>query len=85
VLTVVSVLVPLAERFRLPHTVLLAIAGAGHGEASNVPFTLPVPVERHFQAYAARVSVSPMPRIEALRAKGSASASPGSTVRLAIS
>ena len=27
VLTVVSVLVPLAERFRLPHTVLLAIAG----------------------------------------------------------
>ncbi|MEY4706899.1 MAG: hypothetical protein RJB58_622 [Pseudomonadota bacterium] len=39
--------------------VLLAITGAGHGEASNVPFTLPVPVERHFQAYAARVSVSP--------------------------
>ena len=40
--------------------VLLAIAGAGQGEASNVPFTLPVPVERHFQAYAARVSVSPL-------------------------
>ena len=39
--------------------VLLAITGAGHGEASNVPFTLPVPVERHFQAYAARVSVTP--------------------------
>lgn len=31
VLTVVSVLVPLAERFRLPHTVLLAIAGMGLG------------------------------------------------------
>lgn len=31
VLTVVSVLVPLAERFRLPHTVLLAIAGMGMG------------------------------------------------------
>jgi len=40
--------------------VLLAIAGAGQGEASNVPFTLPVPVERHFQAYAARVSLSPL-------------------------
>lgn len=31
VLTVVSLLVPLAERFRLPHTVLLAIAGMGMG------------------------------------------------------
>src|SRR5262245_12308008 len=31
VLTVVSVLVPVAERFRLPHTVLLAIAGMGMG------------------------------------------------------
>jgi monovalent cation:H+ antiporter, CPA1 family len=31
VLTVVSLLVPLAERFRLPHTVLLAIAGMGLG------------------------------------------------------
>ena len=39
--------------------VLLAITDAGHGESSNVSFTLPVPVERHFQAYAARVSVSP--------------------------
>jgi two-component system phosphate regulon sensor histidine kinase PhoR len=39
--------------------VLAAIAGAGRGESSNVPFTLPVPVERHFQAYAARISVSP--------------------------
>jgi two-component system phosphate regulon sensor histidine kinase PhoR len=39
--------------------VLAAIAGAGRGESSNVPFTLPVPVERHFQAYAARISVTP--------------------------
>lgn len=31
VLTVVSVLVPVAERFRLPHTVLLAIAGMSLG------------------------------------------------------
>ena len=31
VLTVVSLLVPLAERLRLPHTVLLAIAGMGLG------------------------------------------------------
>ncbi len=31
VLILVSVLVPLAERFRLPHTVLLAIAGMGLG------------------------------------------------------
>jgi Na+:H+ antiporter len=31
ILTVVSLLVPLAERFRLPHTVLLAIAGMGLG------------------------------------------------------
>ena len=30
-LLVVSVLVPVAERFRLPHTVLLAIAGMGLG------------------------------------------------------
>ena len=39
--------------------VLEAIAGAGRGESSNVPFTLPVPVERYFQAYAARISVTP--------------------------
>jgi two-component system phosphate regulon sensor histidine kinase PhoR len=39
--------------------VLAAIAGAGRGEASNVPFTLPVPIERYFQAYAARVSIAP--------------------------
>ncbi|HJS45720.1 MAG TPA: ATP-binding protein [Rhizomicrobium sp.] len=39
--------------------VLAAIAGAGRGESSNVPFTLPVPVERHFQAYAARISEAP--------------------------
>ncbi|HVV27432.1 MAG TPA: ATP-binding protein [Rhizomicrobium sp.] len=39
--------------------VLAAIAAAGQGEASNVPFTLPVPVERHFQAYAARIGVTP--------------------------
>src|SRR5215510_8876058 len=31
ILMVVSLLVPLAERFRLPHTVLLAIAGMGLG------------------------------------------------------
>src|ERR1044072_1940185 len=31
VLVVVSLLVPVAERFRLPHTVLLAIAGMGLG------------------------------------------------------
>jgi len=31
VLTLVSVLVPLAERFRLPHTVLLALTGMGMG------------------------------------------------------
>ena len=31
VLVVVSLLVPAAERFRLPHTVLLAIAGMGAG------------------------------------------------------
>jgi two-component system phosphate regulon sensor histidine kinase PhoR len=39
--------------------VLAAIAGAGRGESSDVPFTLPVPVERHFQAYAARISEAP--------------------------
>src|SRR5215813_15115616 len=31
ILTVVSLLVPLADRLRLPHTVLLAIAGMGLG------------------------------------------------------
>src|SRR3954463_15001000 len=39
--------------------VLAAIADARRGQASNVPFSLPVPVERHYQAYAARISVSP--------------------------
>ena len=39
--------------------VLGAIAEARHGRATNVPFSLPVPIERHYQAYAARISVSP--------------------------
>jgi two-component system phosphate regulon sensor histidine kinase PhoR len=39
--------------------VLAAIAAARHGAATNVPFSLPVPIERHYQAYAARISVSP--------------------------
>ncbi|MCX7280357.1 MAG: hypothetical protein NTX21_02090 [Alphaproteobacteria bacterium] len=39
--------------------VLAAIAGAGLGESADVPLTLPVPVERHFQAYTARISVAP--------------------------
>jgi two-component system phosphate regulon sensor histidine kinase PhoR len=39
--------------------VLSAIAGARRGAATNVPFSLPVPVERHYQVYAARISVSP--------------------------
>jgi len=39
--------------------VLAAIAEARRGFATNVPFSLPVPIERHFQAYAARISVSP--------------------------
>ena len=39
--------------------VLAAIAGASRGESSDVPFTLPVPVERHFQAYAAPIGVIP--------------------------
>jgi two-component system phosphate regulon sensor histidine kinase PhoR len=39
--------------------VLAAIAAARRGVATNVPFSLPVPIERHYQAYAARISVSP--------------------------
>jgi two-component system phosphate regulon sensor histidine kinase PhoR len=39
--------------------VLAAIAEAGRGVPADVPFSLPVPVERHFQAYAARISVTP--------------------------
>lgn len=39
--------------------VLGAIAQARQGFATNVPFSLPVPIERHYQAYAARISVSP--------------------------
>jgi len=39
--------------------VLAAIAQARHGIATNVPFSLPVPIERHYQAYAARISLSP--------------------------
>lgn len=39
--------------------VLGAIADARQGFSTNVPFSQPVPIERHFQAYAARISVSP--------------------------
>ena len=39
--------------------VLAAISEASRGFSTNVPFSLPVPIERHFQAYAARISVSP--------------------------
>ena len=39
--------------------VLAAIAEARQGHATNVPFSLPVPIERHYQVYAARISVSP--------------------------
>jgi two-component system phosphate regulon sensor histidine kinase PhoR len=39
--------------------VLAAIAEARRGFATDVPFSLPVPIERHYQAYAARISVSP--------------------------
>jgi two-component system phosphate regulon sensor histidine kinase PhoR len=39
--------------------VLGAIAEAGRGVPTNVPFSLPVPIERYYQAYAARISVSP--------------------------
>jgi len=39
--------------------VLAAIIEAGRGFPTDVPFSLPVPIERHFQAYAARISVSP--------------------------
>jgi len=39
--------------------VLAAIARARGGQPNNVPFSLPVPIERHYQAYAARISVSP--------------------------
>jgi two-component system phosphate regulon sensor histidine kinase PhoR len=39
--------------------VLQAIAQARRGSSINVPFSLPVPIERHYQAYAARISVSP--------------------------
>jgi two-component system phosphate regulon sensor histidine kinase PhoR len=43
---------------RNPH-VLGAIAEARRGFSTNVPFSLPVPIERHYQAYAARISLSP--------------------------
>jgi two-component system phosphate regulon sensor histidine kinase PhoR len=39
--------------------VLDAIAEARRGQTTNVPFSLPVPIERHYQAYAARISISP--------------------------
>jgi len=39
--------------------VLAAVAEARRGFSANVPFSLPVPIERHYQAYAARISVSP--------------------------
>ena len=39
--------------------VLWAISEAREGRSADVPFSLPVPIERHFQAYAARISVTP--------------------------
>ena len=39
--------------------VLAAIAQARRGISTNVPFSLPVPIERHFQAHVARISVTP--------------------------
>ena len=39
--------------------VLWAIAEAREGRSADVPFSLPVPIERHFQAYAARISATP--------------------------
>jgi two-component system phosphate regulon sensor histidine kinase PhoR len=39
--------------------VLEAIDQASQGEQANVPFTVPVPIERHFQAYAARIHLAP--------------------------
>ena len=38
---------------------LEAISQASNGHQANVPFTVPVPIERHFQAYAARIHVAP--------------------------
>ena len=39
--------------------VLTAIDDAMQGRQANVPFTLPVPIERYFQAYTARIHVAP--------------------------
>lgn len=39
--------------------VLWAIDEARQGRSADVPFSLPVPIERHFQAYAARIAVKP--------------------------
>jgi len=39
--------------------VLAAVTEARRGHSTNVPFSLPVPIERHFQAYVARISVTP--------------------------
>ena len=39
--------------------VLAAVATAAGGGQANVPFTVPVPIERHFQAYATRIHVDP--------------------------
>jgi two-component system phosphate regulon sensor histidine kinase PhoR len=39
--------------------VLAAIDEANAGGRANVPFTLPVPIERHFQAYTTRIHTAP--------------------------
>jgi two-component system phosphate regulon sensor histidine kinase PhoR len=44
--------------------VLEAIARANDGETATAEFTMPVPVERHFQIHAARLS--PLPRVTLL-------------------
>ena len=60
-----EVLGPGSERKRVSQVlrhpdVLAAVSGAvGAGTTSNVPMTLPVPVERHFQVHVARISASP--------------------------
>jgi two-component system phosphate regulon sensor histidine kinase PhoR len=49
---------PVSAVLRNPD-VLAAIDEANEGGQANVPFTLPVPIERHFQAYTTRINTAP--------------------------
>jgi len=50
---------PVSALFRNPAVLEAIDHTVKTGEPGNMPFTLPVPIERHFQAYTAAISTAP--------------------------